>query len=83
MGSFIIWISDPPEFENAGATPRIFTREDVAARYRFTSWFQHKSWTEKLTIGRLMATHGIDYFRNNLLHFSVEDERVVGELAPA
>ena len=73
----------PPEFENAGATPRIFTREDVAARYRFTSWFQHKSWTEKLTIGRLMATHGIDYFRNNLLHFSTDDEQAVGELAPA
>lgn len=63
----------PPEFVHAGATPREFTREDVAARYRFTSWFQHKSWTEKIVLGRLMATHSIGQFRNQVLHFSRED----------
>ena len=63
----------PPEFVHAGAEPREFTREDVAARYRFTSWFQHKSWTEKMVLGRLMATHGIRRFRDQVLHFSRED----------
>ena len=33
----------PPEFAHAGAQPRRFTMDDIAARYRFTSWFQHKS----------------------------------------
>ena len=70
----------PPEFQIAGAEPRKFTMRDVAARYRFTSWFQHKSWTEKLMIGRLMATHGVDYFRDHLLHFSKDDEEQIEEL---
>ena len=47
--------------------------DDIAARYRFTSWFQHKSWTEKLMLGRLMATHGVDYFRDHVLHLSEQD----------
>ena len=63
----------PPEFLRAGATPREYTRADVAARYRFTSWFQHKSWTEKMVLGRLMATHGVDWFRHHVLHFSDDD----------
>jgi len=67
----------PDEFAHAGAEPRHFTAEDVAARYRFTSWFQHKSWTEKLVIGQLMARHGVDYFRNNVLHFSDQDEKLI------
>ncbi len=71
----------PPEFQFAGATPRHFTRSDIAARYRFTSWFQHKSWTEKMAIGRLMATHGVDWFRNHVHHFSEADEAVVQTLA--
>jgi penicillin amidase len=63
----------PPEFLHAGAQPREFTMDDIAARYRFTSWFQHKSWTEKLMLGRLMATHGVDYFRDHVLHLSAAD----------
>jgi penicillin amidase len=63
----------PPEFLHAGAQPREFTLDDIAARYRFTSWFQHKSWTEKLMLGRLMATHGVDYFRDHVLHLSAAD----------
>ena len=70
----------PPEFARAGATPRHFTRADVAARYRFTSWFQHKTWTEKMALGRLMATHGVDWFREHVLHFSAADEAVIAEL---
>ena len=70
----------PPEFIHAGATPRHFTLDDIAARYRFTSWFQHKSWTEKLAIGRLMAKFGPDYFRHHLLHFSNADEEVISAL---
>ena len=70
----------PPEFQIAGAEPRKFTMSDIAARYRFTSWFQHKSWTEKLMMGRLMATHGAGYFREHLLHFSKDDEEQVEEL---
>ena len=70
----------PPEFKHAGALPREFTMLDIAARYRFTSWFQHKSWTEKLVLGRLMATHGVDTFSNHVLHFSEEDRSLVEEL---
>ena len=72
----------PAEFIHAEAEPRFFTRADVAARYRFTSWFQHKSFTEKMLLGRLMATHGIDYFRNHVLHFSETDAQLVEELEP-
>ena len=70
----------PPEFSHAGAEPREFNRADIAARYRFTSWFQHKSWTEKMVLGRLMATHGVDYFSNHVLHFSEQDRNLVEEL---
>ena len=70
----------PPEFNHAEAEPREFNRADIAARYRFTSWFQHKSWTEKLVLGRLMATHGVDYFSNHVLHFSDEDRALIEEL---
>ena len=70
----------PPEFRVAGAEPRRFTMRDIAARYRFTSWFQHKSWTEKLVLGRLMSTHGVDFFRDHVLHFSEEDEIQIDEL---
>ena len=70
----------PLEFKHAGALPREFTMRDIAARYRFTSWFQHKSWTEKLVLGRLMATHGVDKFSNYVLHFSDEDRSLVEEL---
>ena len=67
----------PPEFVHAGAEPRLFSLDDIAARYRFTSWFQHKSWTEKLLLGRLMATHGDDYFRDHVLHLSPQDRAQV------
>jgi penicillin amidase len=81
LNAFVDGLDDiPPEFAFAGATPRRFTRADVAARYRFTSWFQHKSWTEKMLLGRLMATHGVEYFKNHVLHFSDEDEAVVRQL---
>jgi penicillin amidase len=70
----------PPEFARAGSQPRRFTRADVAARYRFTSWFQHKSWTEKMLLGRLMATHGVEYFENHVLHFNEEDRQLVSDL---
>ena len=70
----------PAEFQVAGAEPRKFTMRDIAARYRFTSWFQHKSWTEKLVLGRLMSTHGVDLFRDHVLHFSEEDEGQIEEL---
>ncbi len=63
----------PPEFAHAGAQPRLFTLDDIAARYRFTSWFQQKSWTEKILLGRLMATHGVDHFRDHVLHLSADD----------
>ena len=57
----------PPEFAHAGAQPRLFTLDDIAARYRFTSWFQHKSWSEKILLGRLMATHGVECFHDHVL----------------
>jgi penicillin amidase len=70
----------PPEFLYAGAQPRKFTLDDIAARYRFTSWFQHKSWTEKLMLGRLMATHGVEYFRDHALHLSAADVAQIEQL---
>jgi len=70
----------PPEFRHADSVPRKFTLSDIAARYRFTSWFQHKSWTEKLVLGRLMATHGPDIFSDHVLHFSQEDRLMIEEL---
>ena len=73
----------PPEFIRAGAKPRRFNRADIAARYRFTSWFQHKSWTEKIALGRLMATHGVDWFRHHVLHLSDADEESIAELRTA
>ena len=73
----------PPEFRQAGVEPRLFTRADIAARYRFTSWFQHKTWTEKLLLGRLMSTHGVDWFREHVLHFSAADEAQIDTLAEA
>ncbi|MEM7221145.1 MAG: penicillin acylase family protein [Pseudomonadota bacterium] len=71
----------PPEFVHAGVVPRHFTRSDIAARYRFTNWFQHRSWSEKILLGRLMGRHGADRFRRHVLHFSAADERIVTEHA--
>jgi len=67
----------PPEFQKAGTEPRHYTRHDVASRYRFTGWFQHKTWLEKIYLAKLMAEHGVDYFRNNVLRFSDEDKKCI------
>lgn len=84
MNAFVSSLDEVPvEFQHAGAQPRLFNRADIAARYRFTSWFQHKSWTEKLLLGHLMSKHGVDYFRRHVLHFSVADEAVLGQLQEA
>ena len=40
------------------------------------------TFTEKMLLGRLMATHGVDYFRNHVLHFSDTDEELIEELKP-
>ena len=81
LNAYVSSLTDvPPEFLVAGAQPREFTLRDIAARYRFTSWFQHKSWTEKLVLARLMATHGVDLFREHVLHFSEQDENQIEEL---
>lgn len=70
----------PPEFAQAGSAPRHFTRADVAARYRFTSWHQHRSWPEKMFLGALMARHGVARFRDHVLRFSEADAELVGQL---
>ena len=81
LNAYVISLDEiPPEFAHAEAEPREFNRADIAARHRFTSWFQHKSWTEKLVLGRLMATHGVDYFSDHVLHFSDEDRDLIHEL---
>ncbi|HIL98878.1 MAG TPA: penicillin acylase family protein, partial [Pseudomonadales bacterium] len=67
----------PPEFVKAGTEPRMVTRHDVASRYRFTGWFQQKTWLEKIYLGKLMALHGIDWFKNNARRFSVEDAECI------
>jgi len=63
----------PPEFLKAGTEPRHYTRHDVASRYRFTGWFQHKSWLEKIYLGKLMAKHGVNLFKDHVLRCSDED----------
>jgi penicillin amidase len=73
----------PPEFLKAGTEPRHYTRHDVASRYRFTGWFQHKTWLEKIYLGKLMAEHGVDYFRHHVLRFSNEDAMCVEALRDA
>ncbi|HIK72209.1 MAG TPA: penicillin acylase family protein [Gammaproteobacteria bacterium] len=81
LNAYVLSLEEiPPEFLHAEVEPRLFTRMDIAARYRFTSWFQHKSWTEKMVLGRLMATHGVDYFSNHVLHFSDEDRALINDL---
>ncbi|MCZ6888864.1 MAG: penicillin acylase family protein, partial [Gammaproteobacteria bacterium] len=70
----------PPEFAHTGVEPRRFTRADVAARYRFTNWFQHRSWPNKMVMGQLMARHGVEYFRHHVLRFSSVDETLIEEL---
>ena len=59
LNAYVASLSEPPpEFAGIGATPRLFTRSDIAARYRFSSWFQARSWPEKMFLGRIMARHG-------------------------
>lgn len=70
----------PPEFKKAGTVPREFTRHDVASRHRFTGWFQHKTFMEKIYMGKLMARHGVDWFKNHLHNFSEADEKSIEEL---
>ncbi len=73
----------PPEFERAGCEPRPFTRQDIASRYRFTGWFQHKSWMNKIYLGKLMAEHGVDTFRNLVHRFTDEDASTTEDLKDA
>ena len=71
----------PPEFAGIGATPRPFTRADIASRYRFTNWFQGHTFPEKMFLGRIMARHGIDRFRSHAPIFSEADAGEVRRLA--
>ncbi len=73
----------PPEFRHAGTEPRTYTRHDIASRYRFTGWFQHKSWMNKIYLGKLMARHGTDQFRSLVHRFSDGDADEVEELRDA
>ena len=70
----------PPEFAGIDAEPRPFTRTDIASRYRFTSWFQARSWPEKMFLGRTMARHGIERFRGHAPRFSEHDAEEVRRL---
>ena len=73
----------PPEFAKAGVEPREFTRHDVATKHRFTGWFQHKTWMEKIYLGKLMATHGTEWFENHVRRFSSADADCIRDLKPA
>ena len=81
MNAYVATLAEPPpEFAGINASPRPFTRADVAARYRFSSWFQARSWPEKMFLGRIMARHGIDRFRGHAPSFSAADAEVVAAL---
>ena len=73
----------PPEFAHARTEPRHFTLDDVAARYRFTNWFQHRAWVDKVVTAKLMAQHGAARWKGHLRRFSAADERLVDELGDA
>ncbi|MDA0787955.1 MAG: penicillin acylase family protein [Proteobacteria bacterium] len=73
----------PGEFVKAGTVPTPLTRHDIASRYRFTGWFQHKTWLEKIYTGKLMARHGIDWFHGSLRRFSDADRDSITELSDA
>ena len=82
LNGYVDQLTDvPPEFRHAGTEPRRFTRADVAARYRFTSWFQARGRAEKLLLGRLMATHGVAWWRRHVRGLSPEDESLLEELS--
>jgi penicillin G amidase len=84
VNAYIANLDDvPAEFQKAGTEPRFITRHDVASRYRFTGWFQHKSWLEKIVIGRLMAEYGEQWFRGHLRRFSAEDSENLKALGDA
>ncbi len=70
----------PPEFKHAGTEPRPFTKTDIASRYRFSGWVQHKSWVEKIYLAKLMAEHGVEYWKNHVRRFSKDDEKLVETL---
>ena len=81
LNAYVATLSEPPpEFAGINAIPRPFTRADIAARYRFSSWFQARSWPEKMFLGRIMARHGIDRFRDHAPAFSKADAEVVAAL---
>lgn len=81
LNAYIDGLSElPPEFQHAGTEPRRFTRADVASRYRFSSWFQHRAWVEKIYLAKLMAAHGVEYWRNHVRRLSEDDEALVEEL---
>ena len=81
LNAYVASLSEPPpEFAGINAAPRPFTRADIAARYRFSSWFQARSWPEKMFLGRIMARHGIDRFRDHAPAFSKADAEVVATL---
>ena len=81
LNAYVATLSEPPpEFAGINAIPRPFTRADIAARYRFSSWFQARSWPEKMFLGRIMARHGIDRFRDHAPAFSQADAEVVAAL---
>ncbi|MFV2089776.1 MAG: penicillin acylase family protein, partial [Pseudomonadales bacterium] len=70
----------PPEFSKAGVQPREFTRHDVASKHRFTGWFQHKTWMEKIYLGKLMAAHGTEWFQSHVRRFSIDDAQCIHDL---
>jgi len=77
LNSYIDQLDEvPPEFLHAGTEPSHFKREDVAARYRFSCWFQHRSWLEKMLMARLMAEHGVDRWKHHLNRFNASDEKL-------
>ena len=39
--------------------------------------FLHKSWSEKILLGRLMATHGVECSHDHVLHFSDADRQQI------
>ena len=73
----------PPEFAGIDARPRRFTRADIAARYRFTSWFQHRSWPEKLLLGKSMSRYGIDKFEPWIKGMTPRDRQEIERLGEA
>lgn len=70
----------PAEFERAGIEPSHITAAEVAAKHRFSSWFQFNTWVNKIITAQLMAEHGHETWSPHLTRFSDGDKALFDQM---